>query len=255
MNDRELITGLDACRPASNDLREPGLRDIAQFVASDARAAETQIRIERIDAAALRAMRSIPLPDGFESRLVTRLREAAHPAHEVLRESGTLRSRRRWLAWSAGFAAAVAATIAAVMIFRTPAPLDADDLALSRQWHNEIVASADWQALPAGSRDWPEFSKLRLMPRGYRDASSIVGREATAYDLSLPGGPQATLFVIPQQDRAGLPGSPPPRPTSFTLGSSIAAWQHGGRIYVVVLGSDRVGDYQQLIKTTPPVAA
>jgi hypothetical protein len=255
MNDRELITGLDACRQASNDLAQPDLRDVAESVASDERAAEIRVRIERIDAAALRAMHNISLPAGLESRLVARLRNAAQPTPAVLCETDSSRTRRRWLAWSAGFAAVVAATIAAVMLLRPPLPLDERDLASSRQWHDQIVAADDWLAIGSGDLDWPGLSKLYLSPRRYRDASSIVGREAYAYDLGSPGGLQATLFVIPQEARAGLSGSPPPQPASFTLGSSIAAWQQGGVIYVVVVGSDRLQDYHKLVRTTPPSAA
>ena len=255
MNDRELITGLDACRPASSDLREPDLRGIAESVASNARAAEIRVRIERIDAATLKAMHNISLPDGLEARLMARLREEVQPTPAVVSETSTSRTRRRWLAWSAGFAAVVAATIAAVMLFRPPLPLDRQDLASSRQWHDQVVAADDWQTVGPGDLDLPGFAKLYVHPRRYRDASSIVGRDATAYDLSRPGGPQATLFVIPQVARAGLPGSPPPRLEAFTLGSSIAAWQQGNVIYVVVIASDRREDYRDLVKTTPPATA
>jgi hypothetical protein len=255
MNNRELITGLDACRPASSDLREPDMRGIAESVASDPRAAEIRVRIERIDLAALRAMHNISLPSGLENRLVARLREATQPTPFVGSETDASRTRRRWLAWSAGFAAVAAATIAAVMIFRSPLPLYEQDLASSRQWHDELVALDDWQTLPAGAQNWPEFSKLNVMPRGYRDASSNVGRDAYAYDLSMPGRPKATLFIIPQEARVGLPGSPPLRPESFTLGSSIAAWQEGDVIYIVVVESDRLEDYHRLVKTTRPAAA
>ena len=272
MNDRELITGLDACRPASDDLRQPELRQVAESVASDARAAEIHVRIERIDAATLRAMHNVSPPAGLESRLIVRLREAAQEAaigDTVVSEAtspplvstptgrNSSVSRRKWLAWSGGIATAIAATIAAVMFFRPAPPFEPDDLESSRQWHDTIVGLDDWQTIkPGGELDeFPLPAELRLSPQRYRDASSIVGREAYAYDLSLPGRLQATLFVIPQTTRAGVPSSAPPRPQSPTLGLSVAYWQRGDVIYIVVVDSHRIEDYHRLVKTTPPVAA
>jgi hypothetical protein len=264
MNDRELITGLDACRAESSDLREPGLRAVADAVESDARAAEIRVRIGRIDAATLRAMHNVSLPPEVESRLVNRMCEELRQAPSVgsgfntLPDPATtdsLAARRRWLAWSAGVAATTAALIAVVMFLRPPPPFEKNDLASSRQWHGQVVTSNDWQALAPNDIDPQLLSKLHVLPRRYRDASSIVGRDAHAYDLSWPGGPQATLFVIPQATRAGLPASPPPRPDSFTLGSSVAFWQQGDLIYVVVVDSERIDDYRRLVKTTPPATA
>jgi hypothetical protein len=270
MNDRELITGLDACRPASDDLRQPELRATADSVASDARAAEIRVRIERIDAATFRAMHNISLPAGLESRLIARLHEAAQnaaigdtvgadgpsrPDVATSARSNSSLSRRKWLAWSGGLATAVAATIAAVMFFRPAPPLEPEDLEWSRQWHLQIVDLGDWQTMKPGALDEHALSTLHITPRRYRDASSIVGRDAYAYDLTLPGGPRATLFVIPQATRARLPTFPPPQPQSPTLGLNVAYWQRGDVIYVLVVDSHRIEDYRRLVKTTPPVAA
>jgi hypothetical protein len=94
-----------------------------------------------------------------------------------------------------------------------------------------------------------------VTPLRHRDASAIVGRDAHAFDLTLPAGPPATLFVIPQAEPARVPASPPLHPQSTTLGPSVAYWQRGNVIYVVAIQSDRLQDYQRLIKASPAIAA
>ena len=80
MTDRELITSLDACRPASDDLRQSELRAVADQVASNDRAQAIRVRIERIDHAVSRTMQDMPLPEGFLARQIARLLEAAREA-------------------------------------------------------------------------------------------------------------------------------------------------------------------------------
>jgi hypothetical protein len=266
MTDRDLITGLDACRPASNDLNEPELRAVAEQVASDERARTMRVRIERIDCAVSSAMHDLPLPEGFVSRQLARLHEAARDAAigdavgndvslaTVVPSSSASEpslGRRKWLAWSSGLAAAAAAVFAAVILFRSDQPLVGDDLESSRQWHDQLVADNQWR--PIEREELKRHSlpaELRQFPTRYRDASSVVGREAWAYDLTLPGGPQATLFVIPQTTRASIPPSAPRVPKSSTQGLAVAYWQTGGFIYVVVMQSDQSKDYQRLLRTS-----
>lgn len=267
MNDRDLISGLDACRPASGDLSQPELNALAERVATDGRAAEIHVRIQRIDAAMRRAMHNVALPSGLENRLLARLHEAAlgntqrlntppPPTDTASAGRNTSLSRRQWLVWSTGLASAIAASVAAVMFFRPAPPLERYDLEAGRDWHNQIVAAHDWQSVKPNDLDeLAQQADLQLVPQRYRDASEVVGRDAYAYDLTIPGGATATLFVIPQATRAGLPTSPPARPQSSTLGLSIAYWQRGDVIYVVVIESDRLEDYQRLVKTTPFFAA
>jgi hypothetical protein len=271
MTDRELISGLDACRPGSDDLGQPELRAVAEHVAADGRAQAIRVRIERIDSAVSRAMHDLPLPDGYAARQLARLHEAAQEAAigdgvgtdllpasvaPAISVGSTSRSRRRFLVWSSGVVTAAAAIFVAVILLRPEKPLVAYDLESSRQWHDQLAADGDW--LPFHPNELSQHalpSELRLLPHRYRDASSVVGREARAYDLSQPGRPATTLFVIPQVDRAGVPSSPPRAPETSTLGLAVAYWQTGGYIYVVVLQSDRIEDYQQLLRTSSPAAA
>ena len=270
MTDRELITGLDACRPASDDLRQSELRAVANQIASNDRAQAIRVRIERIDQAVSRTMHDMPLPEGFLARQIARLREAAQeaaigdaaeseqlpvPVVPASSAASSARSRRR-IAWSAGLLASAIVVLVAVLFLRRDNPLVREDLEISRQWHDQLATDSGW--LPLEPDEFEQHSlpnELRQFPRRYRDASSVVGREARAYDLTLPGGPSATLFVIPQDARAGIPSSPPTTPQSSTLGLRVAYWQTGGFIYVVVLQSDGDDDYQRLLRPVASVAA
>jgi hypothetical protein len=271
MTDRDLITGLDACRPASDDLREPELRAVAERVAAEESSRAIRLRIERIDQAVTRSMHDVGLPEAFISRQVAWLHDAARDAaigdsagpdllpadvNPDMAAGALARSRRKWLAYSGGLCAAAAAVVLALVILRPDKPLVRDDLEFSRQWHDQLAVEDQWRPIEPDELERHALpAELRRLPRGYRDASSIVGREARAYDLTLPGGPKATLFVIPQTERAGVPGGAPRMPKSSTLGLSVAYWQTHGHIYVVVLQSDRSEDYQRLLRTTSGMAA
>jgi hypothetical protein len=270
MNDRELIASLDTCRAGSNDLRQPELRDVAQRVANDPHAEAIRVRLVRIDAAMMRAMHEAQAPQGLEDRLISRLDEAAResaigdlagadvsdsPAVTLPPGSDPQLSRRRWLAWSAGLVTAAAA-VGAVILLSGEKELTSDELLAADQWHEALADSEGWRTLGFDEmRQHPLPSELRRLPARYRDASDTVGRDAVAYDLTLAGGPRATLFVIQQGERIDAPGSAPSQPHSYTQGYIIAYWQRGETIYVVAVESDRLEDYRRLLKISGPLAA
>jgi hypothetical protein len=270
MNDRELIAGLDACRAGSDDLRQPELGPVARRVADDPRAEEIRVRLVRIDAEVMRAMHEAAPPPGLEERLIARLQEAAResaigdlagpdvsdaPPATLRRGLDPQLSRRRWLAWSGGLAIAAGAVIAAFFLTREN-DLTSDDLLAADQWHEAIADFEGWQTLShAELAEHPLPTELRHLPSRYRDSSDTIGREAVAYDLSLPGRPRATLFVIQQATPIAAPGTAPSHPQSNTQGYCIAYWQRGETIYVVAIESDRLEDYRTLIKTSIQLAA
>ncbi len=271
MSDSELIHGLDLVRANSDDLAQPELRSIVEQISTDPRAQRIQLRIARIEAALARAMHCAPVPDGFSARLADKLRAATSGTPELVSDNhhqsaGAIElapaqsaagwSRRRWLASSAGVAAAAAAVAIGVTFFRPSEPLDRELLEASRQWHEQLIASGDWRPLDANQLEEHALPReLRRIPASFCDASALVGRDARAYNLTLPGGPSATLFIIPQPERVGLPASAPLAPQSSTQGLSIACWQRADIIYVVVIESDRTSDYQMLLRTSVPIAA
>jgi hypothetical protein len=271
MNDRELIAGLDLCRSNGDDLAESELRPIAQQVASDSRAQEIQLRIMRFDDRMRRSIHNVPVPADFQNRLLEHLRVAASQDQVVDKEDATVTlpstvmasrhpnssvvSRRRWLAWSGGLLAIAAAVVTAIVVLRPPAEFEREQLEASRQWHEQIIQSPNWQDVNRSNLDPDSLpSELRFIPTRYCNATGIVGREARAYDVTIPGGPKATLFVIENTTPAGVLMTAPLEP-STTQGFSVAYWQRGGRTYVVVVNSDRIEDYRALLRASAPQAA
>jgi hypothetical protein len=270
MDDRELIAGLDACRRA-DDLRQPELRAVAGQVAGDERAREMQVRLLRIDGAVRESLHDVPLPVGLEERLVARLHEEAQQATigdataadmpsphgiAVAGHAGPMYSRRKWLQWSGAAAATAAAVAITVFLLNRDTTLYRQQLADGWQWQKELSETDGWQPFNAG--DVAQFAppkELLRTPVRFRDVSSVVGRDAYAYDLTLPGGPRTTLFVIDQAEDAGAPSAAPFDPQLRTMGHMVAYWQHAGAIYVVVVDSDRMDDYRMLLRMSVPVAA
>jgi hypothetical protein len=271
MNDRELIAGLDLCRPTGDDLAEVELKPVADELASDPRAREIQLRIERIDARMWQSLHDVPVPSDFHSRLLERLRKASTEVavavvdNTVVSSSqtgttfcraGRLLSRRRWLAWYGGVLAAAAALVAAIVVLRPPPEFEREQLEASREWHAQIMQQPSWQDVrPAELKRHLLPDELRFVPSRYCDATEIVGRQSLAYDLSIPGGPSATLFVLQNTSLAGVPMTAPVQPQSTTQGCSVAYWERNGTTYVVVVESDRIQDYRALLQASAPQAA
>jgi hypothetical protein len=68
----------------------------------------------------------------------------------------------------------------------------------------------------------------------WRPIGGFLGRSGVAYDLSGPGGPRATLYVV-RATIKDLPPEPPVRPAFTTANCSTAAWQDGELLYVLVV--------------------
>jgi hypothetical protein len=89
------------------------------------------------------------------------------------------------------------------------------------------------------SPDIAQFRDVR-----WRRVEKFVDGEAIAYDLPSSRSGKATLYVA-KHTVAGLPPYPPTQPTLSTGGNSLAAWQSGGLLYVLVVRGDAqtYGDY------------
>ncbi len=279
MNHRELLTALDACRPARDDLRVddlslPEMAAAAAQVQSDPSVRVLYFRLQNFDRATARAMHQVSVPAGLENRLLSTLHlESLHaetlrtkhvapalnehdpvdplldpvePAAPEVQPLSDLTNRRRFIRSITALAAGVALVIGAWSLWPSARILDEGQLADSYQWHERVGDSSNWSSLTEAH--W------QLIPReiaghrnGYRDATEIVGRSAVAFDLTMPGTAKATLFVIEQPERAGLPAEAPARPQSTTLGYRIGYFERDGSIYVLVVESDSLRDYQQYI--------
>lgn len=245
---------LEACRPASDDLEDPLLGPLAEQLAANPELADLFERLQHLDASLAEAFRDVPLPDGLEDRITTRLAAArnghkattedrpapealaAEPVAEAAKPGG--RFSRRWLLAGGAVAAVAASVVLAIVV---PGRVPALD-------HDEVLKAAK-----ANFEEWiaqGQASDTGTPPDRYplsRDVGRVVvpqipwrwvdllGCRGVAYDLNPGRGtPRARLYVL----RATVPGLgslPPSKPASQTGGRSVAAWQTEDLLYVLVV--------------------
>jgi hypothetical protein len=275
----EIRDAMESCRPGSDDLNLPEMSPLAEALAADPELRGTFSRIERLDRQITAATRDLPVPGGLAERILARLPvqaasdEASHqkqdadqaaiPAIATALDSAKVNaaaddpnavsplplpltrrriSRRAWSLAAVGTCALVAAAFFAVL--RPQTPLSADDLiAQSGDWAAQIWDRATWSTI--GSAKYPFSAAVRAQALAWTDVSSIVGKDAIAYDISI-GGHRAVLFVIPSNDPVAN-SAPPAEPQSSTGGQMIGCWQTGGMVYVLVVEGDARA-YQNLIR-------
>ncbi len=246
----EILEAIECCRAHSGDLNDPQFAELAASLAEDPELRVHFERVQKADAAIKAAMADGPLPADLAAHVLHRLADAAaaKPIEPVPAAAGSplprptaaprLFSRRRVV--SALAALAASAAVFAVVLFRQqPAPIAKDDvLANSREFFERDVAApgqlVSEVAPPAGfpySRDLRQGPTIR-----WRRVGKFLGDEAVAYDLPADGG-RATLYVV-RRSAADLPSSPPGRPDLSTAGVSVAAWNSGGLVYVLVLSGE-----------------
>jgi len=249
---------IEACRPGSDDLEDPLLAPLAEQLAANPELADLFERLQHLDASLAEAFRDVPLPDGLEDRITTRLaavrngRKASTedqpaletPAGEPAAEPRR-RFSRRWLLAAGAVAAVAASLVLAIVVPDRALPvLDRDEVlkAAKADFENWI---AQGQLVGNGKprADYPlsrDIDPRRVPQTRWRSIDNFLGCRGVAYDLNLgrPGVPRATLYVL----RATVPGLDsvaPSKPSSETGGRSVAAWQTDDLLYVLVVEGGR----------------
>jgi hypothetical protein len=251
ISDPRLIEAIEACRPQSDDLLQPDLAFLAAELARNAQLQEAFERVQKTDAAIGLVFRDVAVPEGLADRLLVRLAETRRIeatkvlADAVLAETAGRRFRRR----SAILGVAALAAAAAIFLAFLP-NLRTHALSLA-EIQAKVMAQfqADLEQKPAGQRISPS-APLKPFPISqdvvarwatrWRDVSGLLGGKAIAYDLTLPDGTCATLYVV--RLRSGLPSlpnSPPATPKPMTQRRSIAVWKKatpkGDLLYVLAV--------------------
>jgi hypothetical protein len=261
--DPRIIEAIDGCRPGSDDLDDPELLQLRQQMAVDAELRAAFVRVQKLDARLATAIGDVPVPEGLESRILARLREARRrdcqaggeqvdaaghdPAKQITR--WPRKSRRRWMVAAAISAAlAVSVAVVAVMLRR---PADSTIVEIVGQVRDEFAQqqTAQWNA--AGQQPKMALSRFVVAGRNLRwRPVTISGSHGVAYDVTQPGKARATLYMVPTVF-PGLPTLPPTVPVS-TQGLSTAVWNERGVLcLLVVAGGPR--DYHRYIDV-PPLA-
>lgn len=246
---------LEACRPASDDLEDPLLGPLAEQLAANPELADLLERVQRLDASLAEAFRDVPLPDGLEDRITTRLAAARNghkpatedqpaaeaPGAEPVGQATEPRRRfsRRWLVAGGAVAAVAASVVLAIVGPNRASPVLDHDRVLK----NAKVDFEDWIAHGQASDPGSPPKRYPLsrdvggvdVPEVRWRWIDLLGCRGVAYDLNPGRGtPRATLYVL----RATVPGLgslPPSKPDSETGGRSVAAWQTDDLLYVLVV--------------------
>jgi hypothetical protein len=263
--DEAILEALEVYRQGGQEMSDPRLAFLAERLAADPQLADRFQHIQRADALLAAAMQDVPPPPGLAQRLLERLAAARNEApvggmaaaHASLPEAESplvhadapipaarrvLGQRsRRWLVGALVTAPLAAAVLAAILFgWREPQRFTPSlVLQEARDWfQNESQESADWR-VEAPPADFPFSRDVQPAPQPRWQPIAGLASHGVAYDLAGPGEPRTVLYVV-RQTVAGLPSEPPLEPAATTGGCSIAAWQAGDLVYVLVVeGSPR----------------
>ena len=247
--DRRIIEAIDACRPGSNDLDAPEMNDLARQVKDNRRVAAVFESLQRWDAKIDHAIGNVPVPEGLEAPILARLgpgalqQTVAAPA-----AAGPARwpGRRSWLALAV--AASLAMVLATAWYWTRNVPVTADNLwGQVDNWRQQIDPSA-WRSASSAPEGYPASPRVI----GRRFGWQPVGAGVVAYNLAGPGAAPAVLLVV-RARVDGLPRRPPTRAT-WTQNRSLAAWQSGRLLYVLVVDGPPAGYRRLLDLRRPPLA-
>lgn len=232
---------LEVCRPGSDDLADPALAEASAAVASDPAVEDLYSRLQKIDVAVAGALLDVSLPVGARQRLLARLESVPAPA--------SVRHRRVRL-WAFLVTGAVAASLVlAVGLFRRDPSVLTPSQAIEEAalfFHGEPASKGVLLTADNPPRGFP-FSSA-LLPRAeirWRRIAGLLKTTGVAFDMANEAGVRATLYVV-NKHIDGLPDTPSSDPVHGTANTSVAAWQEGGRVYLLVVQGDTTA-YQSFL--------
>jgi hypothetical protein len=261
----ELWQAIDACRPGSDDECAPEMAELAAELQRNPRLAQAFASAQRFDMQVAEALDDVPLPEGFEQRLLTALSlNAVHTTQAIKATTNsspvaepvatvpfaTLSSQRRWI--GAAIAVAAAVVIGAWLAWpRTQ--LTAESLPVAaQQWFLDFdPAMASWQSTVITNGFTFPVNDLGARRPRWTAVRTGDGYYLAAYDLSAPTV-RAYLFVLDGGPQ-GLPTQPPAVPQRSTGQQTVAVWQAGGLTYALVVEGDSSA-YQRFLLPPPQTA-
>lgn len=259
--DERLLEAMEVCRPASDDLADPALAELAVELGRNHRLEIVFARLQKVDVVLAGAIQDVPVPAGLADRLMAALAVPAVAAAllpaEVVAQSPVQPARRPARLSSRAWLFSLSGAIAAMVLiavgwfqrsqveYSPTSVLEAAVDFFNNDAHEqgELLASVSppW-GFPA-SRCVPMTDQTR-----WRKVGAILHTGGVAYELTGPGGVQATLYVV-RRSVAGLPDQPPARPVYGTARCCSAAWQEGPLLYVLVVVGES-SDYQRLVSVS-----
>lgn len=263
--DPRILEAIEACRPGSEDLSDAELAVLADEMAAKAELRTVYDKLKQTDVVLAEAFHDVPVPGGLADRIVDRL-ASARPT-QVVPDGSTAtednaaesspqiakrgrRLRRRWVL----SAAVLAVAGSLLMVFAIWGDSEDGLTGGTAEQAAIVLFGKEGNAPPAGHRASDvspprahPFSPQLPQPPGtrWRRIDEFLGRRGVAYDLTAPGQPKATLYVIKRR-APNLRDSPPYNPAYNSLNRCAAAWQSDGLLYVLVVDGS-VGRYREVL--------
>ena len=268
--DPVISEALDACRPARfdserRDWQQPETAALAARFAAQPRLAELRDRLDALDSSIASTMATGSVPENLAERLLSALRAAA-PAEEVRPSSvhsngeaaeariplgraaegqvgrtwagGVFRGRRR-IAGTIAAALAMAASLAAIWLLRTPQPLGYDQVIADAKLFDASGLAEEWKSLAKDPPNaWYSISRaIAATATEWQEVDRFLGRSGAAFRVRSGRGATAMMYVVPLKGRQVLEvaGRSPPRRPDITGGKATAAWTDGTRLWVLVV--------------------
>jgi hypothetical protein len=242
----QLREQIDSCRAGSDDLHLPELAELARAVQVDQAVAAELDRAGQFDRAVVSALHDVPVPGGLLERLLEKSAGAAASPSigaAVVVPAKDQVSRRGWLVrlGSVGLAAAAVVTLA-VVLSRSGPPESVTREQLARDievWAAAMALPGQWQQSRSAPAAFPISADVRGKPHQWRRYWTPGGDPAVVYDLSPPGGSRVLLFVVASRAKYAVSTTPFSVLGGTTGAIQAGAWQHGGFLYVLVVGRDQ----------------
>ena len=255
---------IDASRPGSDDLQLPELADLARAVASDPRVAKDLAASHASDMVLCDGLHEVPIPSGLADRLLSAMSSPSRDAMVAVASNSVLSaplvlpvaqpapadgvqhrlSRRAWLVALPALAATALAAVG-LLFWRQAEPkrFSQDQLAShAEEWYQAALPQKGWQTNidPATAKEFPIDAVVQVRPVAQRKVPVEGDAEGIAYDLRSTSR-RAVLFVIKTRDHYDVAPLAYTSLKTTTGDKSVAAWQTGGFLYVLVVEGGRGG--------------
>ena len=261
----ELWPAIDACRPGSDDECAPEMAELAAELQRNPQLAQAFASAQRFDMQVAEALDDVPLPEGFEQRLLAALSfnsartplavesvasSAPAPEPSARVPFAPRPSQRRWIV---GALAAAAAVVIGAWLAWPRNQLTAESLPVAaQQWFLDFEpATASWQSTAITNGYTFPVNDLGARRPRWTAVRTADGYYLAAYDLSTPTV-RAYLFVL-DGGPEGLPSQPPAAPQRSTGQQTVAVWRAGGLSYALVVEGDSSA-YKRFLLPPPQTA-
>ncbi|MAV33979.1 MAG: hypothetical protein CMJ59_00845 [Planctomycetaceae bacterium] len=247
---------MDACRPGSDDLRQPELADAAERIRSNPAAAAAFQRSQAWDMLVGEIVRGGRVPDGLAASII----ETAHAKQQEIdavsakvgladaarRQHGY---RARWI-WGLVSLAAVLGLMVAWGWRQVPSrPLTRSQLLLSvEHWIKDPGLA--WETLTADQlQRFSLDSRVNFHPDRWQPMAIGAMSDAVVYSDRYAQRGSLYLFVVEIGETAviDLPSSPPRTADWNSQGWHVGVWRRDHLVYALAVKGASGKDYRQLL--------